>query len=193
MKKIFSSILLLIIVLSGCVNKDAQNIEKHKRDSIRAERIRIDSINNIGIWEISAYMDEFREKTDKKYVRCQVFGTFSNSATTDSKLRVVLAIDTSNIQINLFEYADNHPIKGEGTVYFKIRDSRGEVHEIRAYNNDKGATFVDEKYIQDIFNLLKLGGQIKFVATTDKYGSPSVYNFTIDDAESFEKALSKIK
>ena len=48
-----------------------------------------------GIWQFTYYVDEFRMPTDQGYIRNAepIEGIFSNSATTDSKLDVVILLD----------------------------------------------------------------------------------------------------
>ncbi len=62
------------------------------------------------VWQCSAYVDEFEQPTDEKFVTNidTIYGKFSNSATTDSSLAVqILADKTSGIGIVLWEYGRN--------------------------------------------------------------------------------------
>lgn len=65
---------------------------------------------NAPVWQCSAYVDEFEQPTDEKFVTNidTIYGKFSNSATTDSSLAVqILADKTSGIGIVLWEYGRN--------------------------------------------------------------------------------------
>jgi len=60
-------------------------IEKQKKDSIR-----LANIDNLGIWEIGYFVDEFGEPTKERFITTKnpIYGTLSNSATQNSDLRV---------------------------------------------------------------------------------------------------------
>lgn len=65
---------------------------------------------NAPVWQCSAYVDEFEQPTDEKFITNidTIYGKFSNSATTDSSLAVqILADKTSGIGIVLWEYGRN--------------------------------------------------------------------------------------
>lgn len=162
-------------------------IEKQKRDSIK-----LANINNLGVWETGFYVDKFNEPTKEGYVYTELSGRFSNSATTDSKLTVKFLIDQKSIRIQLYEYAGNHPIKGEGFVKFIIKDSNNKEHQIYAYNNDTGDTSVESKNIITLRKILLGGGEIKFFATAGEY-TKSEYKFTIRNADFLENAFTKIE
>lgn len=58
-------------------------------------------------WEKSFYVDDFDEPTEEWYVQSSFSGTFSNSATTDSKLTGYILIDQEDITFFLYEYGRN--------------------------------------------------------------------------------------
>lgn len=162
-------------------------IEKRIKDSIR-----LANIDNLGVWTIGNYVDDFGEKTDEQYVATELFGTFSNSATTNSDLRVRFLIDKDDIRIQLYEYARNHPIKGEDEVTFKVRDSHNNEYTIRAWNSAHGDTTINKgaNNLGTLRRLLLAGGELKFVAIAGSY-SRSEYKFTLTNADYFENALLK--
>ncbi len=164
--------------------------EKEEKEK---ERIRLENLNNTGIWQVEYYVDEFGEETKSSFVLTDIYGTFSNSATTNSRLKVRFLIDSNKARINLYEYARNHPIKGEGTVYFKIRDKNKKEYHIQGSNGNSGDTYLFQDNYKQLLKILKTGGEIKFIAETDRYGSPSVYKFTIDNADWIDNALTKMK
>lgn len=63
----------------------------------------------IGDWIIRYYVDEFNQPTDEPYVinKSHIQGTFSNSATTNSRLYVELLVDKGNVCIFLYEYGSS--------------------------------------------------------------------------------------
>ncbi len=76
-------------------------IEKAKRDSVR-----LANIDNLGNWEIKYYVDDFGEPTKEGYItyKSLIKGRFSNSATNNSILDVVLLFGEDYYNIKLFEY-----------------------------------------------------------------------------------------
>lgn len=185
-----------VAAFSSCINKEAQERQRFVQDSIEAEQARLDSINNLGIWKIEYYVDDFGDQTNHGYVSTEVNGTFSNSATTDSRLRVRFVIDTSSIRINLYEYGGNHPIKGEGFLYFKVKGADGDTQEIQTNNDDYGinrvVSYSYSDYDKILRSILYKGGEVRFKGISDRYGSPSEYNFTITNADHLEKALNRM-
>lgn len=173
------------------IKAEQDNIEKVRRDSIR-----LANINNLGIWSVGHYVDDFGEPTKEGYISATVFGTFSNSATTDSNLRVEFLIDKNSIRIQLYEYAGNHPVKGEGIIDYVALDSNGKRWKFKTNNGDNGnnsvCDFSDSSY-EKVKKLLLSGGRIKFIATADRYGSPSEYKFTIKNADFLENAFTKME
>lgn len=169
------------------IQDELEKIKKQRRDSIR-----LANINELGIWQTGYYVNDFDEPTKEGYVETYVNGTFSNSATTNSDLRVNFIIDKNSIRIQLYEYAGNHPIKGEGFLKFTIKDSNGKRHTVRSYNSDSGNNTIEEEYFDEVKAILLNGGRIKFVALADKYSSPSEYKFEIVNADYLENALIKI-
>ena len=81
------SLLLLFSTLTGC----GKNTEESK------------------MWVLSYYEDEFKEPTDECYITNSKYfeGTFSNTATTDSKLYVQILADKSRFSIKLLEHGKN--------------------------------------------------------------------------------------
>ncbi|MCB0509056.1 MAG: hypothetical protein KDD21_12235 [Bacteroidetes bacterium] len=177
--------------LQPTLNKKIKQ-ELAKREKAIQDSIKLANINNLGIWELGYYVDDFGEPTKEAYISTDLYGTFSNSATTNSNLKVRFLIDKKSIRIQLYEYAGNHPIKGEGFIYFKIRDKNDKEHEIKAYNSDYGNTTVEQEYFYTLKKILLTGGRIKFMAEADKYGSPSIYKFTIENADWLENAITKM-
>lgn len=167
-------------------DKERAAIEKHRRDSIK-----LANINNLGIWDVGYYVDSFGEPTEEAFVATNVSGTFSNSATTNSPLTVRFLIDEDSIRIQLYEYAGNHPIKGEGYLTMQIKDADGKAHTIETYNNDYGDNTVLPKHDATLRKVLENGGTIKFVAVANRFGVPSEYKFAINNADFLENALIK--
>ncbi|MFI3240335.1 MAG: hypothetical protein R3Y22_07075 [Bacteroidales bacterium] len=174
--------------LSSQVQEELASIEKIRKDSIR-----LANIDNLGIWKVGYYVDDFGEPTKEVYITCDIYGTFSNSATTNSDLRVRFLIDNNSMRIQLYEYARNHPIKGEGTIKFRVLDSNGKTHSFTTYNGKTGDNTVSAPYFKVVKGILLDGGKITFIAVADDgYGTPSEYKFTVQNADFFENAIYKM-
>lgn len=63
------------------------------------------------VWEKRYYVDEFDQPTDDYYICAIIDGTFSNSATTNADLGVVLFLDKDGLRIRLVEYRSSY-VKG---------------------------------------------------------------------------------
>ena len=61
-----------------------------KKEAAEKERIRLENLNNTGMWEIRHYVDRFGEPTKEGYItnKSLIEGKFSNSATSNSDLNV---------------------------------------------------------------------------------------------------------
>lgn len=127
------------------------------------------------------------------YTRSQ--GVFSNSATTNSPLDVTITVSPYSVDLKLYEYSGNHPVKGEGYIDFSVKDSEGIVHYIETYNDENGNNYAKDlthKSDSIMRAVLRKGGEVKFYGVADKYGSKSEYTFTLSNADFIEKALSRI-
>lgn len=156
--------------------------------------------DRFGIWSINRYVDDFGEQTGEGYVSATVYGTFSNSATTDSELTVLFLIDYNTIRIKLYEYSRNHPMKSDGIIDFKVKDKNGEIHEFRTYNNSEGNNRTSSRNLSGepsedyslLINLFKLEGNLSFVGIKDRYGNLSKYKFEIKNTSGFAEAAEKL-
>ena len=53
-------------------------------------------VNHLGTWELDTLSDEFGDNTDKRYIKNKGLGTFSNTATDNSKLIVEMHFEKNN-------------------------------------------------------------------------------------------------
>lgn len=164
-------------------------IEKQAQDSIK-----LANINNLGIWHVGYYVDDFGEPTNQGYIRTNTNGTFSNTATQDSNLNVRFLISNeSDISIMLFEYAGNNPVKGYKDRYrITVLDKDKKRHQFGSSNYDSDRLTVDTSDAKKLSNVLKTGGEIKFLIVDTKRSSTR-YSFTIENADWYENALTKLK
>lgn len=162
------------------------------------------SCSSSPVWHIGNYVDEFGEPTGFKYVYAETTGRFSNSATNNSALAVVLQPfegvnihgDTlGNVNIKLVEYGKNW-VKGKGAMYISVKGNDGTVVKSQCYNDERGETVIHSlknNYEADsIFNLLLAGGKVMFSLETTK-APYSSYKFNINNADGLREALNKAR
>lgn len=155
-------------------------------------------------WQVGSYVDEFGEPTGNKYVYAEATGHFSNSATNNSALAVVLQPfegvnvygDTlGNINIKLMEYG-NRWVKGKGAMYISVKGNDGTIVKSQCYNDDRGETVIyslkNDYEADSIFNLLLAGGKVMFSIETAK-APYSSYKFTITNADGLMEAIEAAK
>ena len=133
-------------------------------------------------------------------------GKFSNTATTDSLLKVSIIVDydptlsfytDSKTQIILFlyEYGNKRVKSGVNEEFtVKILDTQDEIFEtygvlyqdriyVGGYENN-------QKTIEHILNILKQKGTVSFYLSSNKY--LKTYQFTLSDIGNFNEAYSSI-
>ena len=177
---------------------DRQLVLKKKKEEF--EKNIPKDLKNTGMWIIKSFVDEFKDKTDSKYLTTKerISGKFSNSATQNSKLAVSILIqkgenDDSSpiISMFLYEYAGNNPVK----VYSKesytilVKDKNNEKTTLYASNYSDRLT-LDMANSLKLHNILKLGGKVKFLIKEDK-NSITNYSFEIKNSKYYLNAYYK--
>lgn len=170
--------------------------EKKRKDAAEKERIRLENINNTGMWSVRYYVDDFGEPTKQGYITntSYIKGTFSNTATQDSKLNVKFLIsNSSDISIQLYEYARNNPVKTYSSDSYKVlvQDKDGKRLSLRAVNYSERLSF-DKSASSKIHKALMKGGLLKFRIT--EIDTPTTqYEFSIENADWYNNAYRKLK
>ncbi|MDL2228072.1 WG repeat-containing protein [Odoribacter sp. OttesenSCG-928-L07] len=172
-----------------------ESVELKRNAKIEEDRLRAEiekNRNNLGVWKIGYYVDDFGDPTNSPYITTVILGKYHTSGMSNEELRVVFLIDDYSIRIQLYEYTfqDAAPINGRGSITFKIRDKNNNEYTIQAYNDDKGNTNVDSEDTMKLMNILKSGGKIRFSAENTRYSHR--YNFTIENADFFDNAMLKM-
>ncbi|HLT71100.1 MAG TPA: hypothetical protein VKZ75_00545 [Cyclobacteriaceae bacterium] len=183
------------------------SLERARRDSIdnvyrdsvaKAEEARLAYLNRP--WKLGAFVDQFGDPTDEKYVRTEVEGVFKNSATSGSNLFVEVLLDKTSAGIFLHEYSRTRPAeKLIGGAQIQMKNSANQKIVINTSGewNQSGGIRIDNyigEYVQNYdFSkfksfIQKSKGQIK-VVIFDDYSS--VYSFSID-ATGFTKEFSQL-
>lgn len=120
-----------------------------------------------GVWALSYYVDDFNMPTDEAYVynKDYFIGTFSNSATNDSLLYVMIVVDNKDVGIFLYEYGRNQ-VKNNSSRYsdwynvtIRLADGSKVEYEAAVYaGGDR--LFFEEKDYNSVVNILKSGEEI---------------------------------
>ena len=164
-------------------------LEKQKEDAIEKDKIRLANINNLGGWEV------YRSKEHPQiYNKELIRGSFSNTATEDSKLDVHFMINNYNsIEIKLFEYARNNPVKTNHYIEYegviKVSGSSESI-DIKGTNYLESVG-LDKLSSTKFHNLLKKGEKI-MVLLWEKERLTSSYSFYVDGF-CYENAYRKLK
>lgn len=125
---------------------------------------------SFGDWRIDYYVDDFNQPTDEWYITEDEYlvGTFSNSATTNSKLYANVMVDLDdNVMIFLYEYGSRQ-VKNSSERYWDeynitMRTPDGADHKITGtmYCGDDRVN-VDDAYIDEVLTALKGEGNVMF-------------------------------
>jgi len=166
-----------------------------KADSVRqaeqARQERLANLNNTGIWRVGFYVDEFGSETSTGYIRNRtpIRGTFSNTATQDSKLDVVFLItDANDISIQLYEYAGNNPVKAYSSQGYRIlvEDAEKVRLTLTGWNRSDRIT-LDKPQSNKLHSSLLKGGNLKF-RIVEMSNNTTQYAFDISNATYYDNA-----
>lgn len=162
-------------------------------DKAREQEVKIAVPTGTGAWELKRYSDSFGDETNDKYLVLTGDGVFSNSATSNSDLKVVFFIDEDSFSFRLFEYGSS-PVKDDDAAYVtRIKDSEGNVHDFRLFNAGQSGqigTYGKDRY-DEIVDILNKGGEITVLMSYNNY-SQSDYRFKLN-VDGFNKAISHVK
>lgn len=181
-----------IAELEALQNEVNKRINAAKKDSASANP------SDLGMWTLKYFVDEFKMPTDEGYITNSqmIAGTFSNSATTNSTLKVKLLVDTDgDVQIFLYEYGRSQ-VKNyysDKKKYYDVvmLDNDGIRHYLEGffYSNADRLMFNDEDN-KTIIRALSANGTVRF-AIQDSKGSDS-YVFAIEDTSYFTNAYTAL-
>ena len=125
---------------------------------------------SFGDWRIDYSVDDFNQPTDEWYITEDKYlvGTFSNSATTNSKLYANVMVDLDdNAMIFLYEYGSRQ-VKNSSERYWDeynitMRTPDGADHKITGtmYCGDDRVN-IDDAYIDEVLTALKGEGNVMF-------------------------------
>ena len=203
-------VLFLSMLLCGCNNSSTQqpetsgDIDITEKDNSDTKEITEPS--NEGIWVTKNYVDEFGDETVSKYVTTKDYlsGTFSNTATTDSKLNARIFVDATHISIFLYEYG-NQQVKSNIFSGYKILvkygynkiEVSGKLNTDRIIVNTYNYEYKD-KVNDEIIKALSSGNTVYFYLEeserpTDTYSfSVESSNFLSEYAKSIDDSVLNI-
>lgn len=192
MKKIISLLMVicLMICLVGCTSSITTYTDTSQDNYQNTNGGYEDTNTQSNIWTFEYYVDEFNEKTNEGFVTNTVYfdGTFSNSATTNSKLSVQIVIDGKYTKIELYEYGSNlvKTNMSDGEYYsVKIKDSNGNIKELGAVAipGVSGLVLLEESSGYEFSDYIKEalidGYDLKINITHKKYKS-TTYSFSVE-------------
>lgn len=149
------------------------------------------------MWKVRHYVNDFGDATKKGYIANEmpIVGTFSNSATQDSPLLVRLMFDKDlSINIHLYEYAGNNPVKAYGSDAYsvKVKDKDGKAYRLHGTNYASDRLTLDKSSAKQLHVALLKGGKVQFVINEDDTPTTN-YAFALDNADGYLDARKKIK
>ncbi|WP_251317254.1 hypothetical protein [Flintibacter muris] len=144
-----------------------------------------------GLWSVNYYVDDFQQPTEEWYITNETSftGTFSNSATTNSKLLVQVAVDEfegegKRVAFFLYEYGRNQ-VKNSSTNYvdeytITMRGADGTDTSLSGTVYCGGdRLFIDDKYVDTVLNAMKGEGTLSFHIVEDEHTTTS-YLFSME-------------
>jgi hypothetical protein len=180
-------------------SKLKDSLARVRKDSIESENQK----SSRSSWTNASFVDDFGDPTKSKYIKTNVEGVFSNSATFNAPLfaEVLLTNDAAAIFLREYNRASS-PANFIGTAQVQLKNENGKKIIIRCYLkwNQRGGIRIENEmdtgfptrrmdYLTLRDFIKKSTGKIK-VAIFDKYSSE--YHFTIDN-KGFEEALISLK
>lgn len=152
-----------------------------------------ESSENKSNWRLSHYVDEFGDKSDDAYIVNSGNGTFSNSATTNSRLEYGIVIDNESFSIILYEYGSSQ-VKNtySSTKQYDIKIKAGS--STLSYTGYMLSETGDRIYIidnyQSIIGQIRLNNELSFLITVTDRPSTS-YKFKVD-CSGFDDVYSQL-
>lgn len=161
-------------------------------DKAGEEDVKIPVPGGTGLWEVQAYEDEFGDKSDATYLRLWGKGTFSNSATTGSRMSAILFVSKTGFAFRFIEY-DSHVVKDDEICHMRIKDAGGVVHNTWSLFNSRDGQMstYDNDVRNEMIGILEREGEIVVSAEMGRY-SKSEYRFKMD-LTGYKQAVKYLK
>lgn len=153
---------------------------------------------NFGGWELKYYVDEFGDPTSNQYVgnTDYIEGTFSNTATTNSKLNVLFVIDKDDVGIVLFEYGRNR-VKNSSSRYsddytITMKLPNGEkIYMASSIKAGGDRILVTPGHVETVISAFSRAGSVDFYIVEDDTPT-TTYRFTVETSN-FAEIFKSLK
>jgi len=178
------------------ISEDKINYYKRACDEFlleeEKEKERQEELKKLGDWSVGNYVDEFGDRTEKGFLNLEIMGTFSNSATTNSRLRVEMFLSNASLEkpwFRFYEYNSSNPVKGiysdTNIITCRVKDSINDIFLIRLYQYQGSDSLqistgrFHKENIQKLRNSISNEGTVKFSCYVERTTSTK-YNFALN-------------
>ena len=147
-----------------------------KKELIKKEKEALNSV--FDNWQLGEYVDEFGDKTGKTYrAMTTTNGTFTNSATTNSKLTGEFYTSDTSLTITILEYGSSRAKSIDSTFeVVKIKQPNGNIVEIKqVYFTKGGELYFSKQRFMDIRKAITLKGDYTMIFNRSGTYSKSRY------------------
>tara|TARA_Y100000593_G_scaffold91856_1_gene181761 strand:+ start:729 stop:1307 length:579 start_codon:yes stop_codon:yes gene_type:complete len=138
-------------------------------------------------WGVANYVDEFGDLTGNKFLSNTIFGKFSNSATTNSRLKVTFLVDKDKVSIQLYEYGSSLVKTGIDGYRVSIKYD-GNVETFYGVPLVGDRLKITHNNAKKLINIIKENDNIKF--HIDGYYK-SEYDFTLTNNSKFNSIYNE--
>jgi hypothetical protein len=130
-------------------------------------------------WELRYYVDEFGDKTEETYMYMRASGTFSNSATQNSKCIYDFVDSGESLEVHVKEYGNRMATDTKSTFEtVKIKTPSGDVKSIKdVFFTKSGILFFDKETYTQIKSILMDEG--RYVVVFNRSGRYSSLSYKI--------------
>lgn len=146
---------------------------------------------SIGDWIIRNYVDHFGDPTSENYLttKYRIIGTFSNTATTNSKLGVVVLVDDDSFAFDIYEYNDNiveNYYSKTRTYQIEVKRPNGSKITLTGKMYSKSSRlFLDEKDEMQLIHYFKNNfGEYKFFISNKD--DMTTWSFSVDASNFYD-------
>ena len=147
-------------------------------------------------WAQRQFVDDFGDYTDEKYVVSKYYyGSFSNSATTNSNLKWYLIVTRKYVAFFLYEYGYME-VKGfssyPDTYKVSIKESDGTVTSFSAKNGSDRVMISNSSDYKKFLSILNNGKEIKISIQETGSAASSSYSLGTMNCSGFSSEFNKI-
>ena len=200
MKKTLAILVFLLIVVWCAFATDYEEGYKKGYADALAGRPNIyesSTTTNNTLFEIGYFVDSFGDPTDVGYVTQKDFsrGTFSNSATTNSKIKWYLILAKRQAAFVIYEYERTRVTGSSGFPDKYIVSIKTEDGNVETFNceNSSDRISVASKDLERFTNTLLKEGTIKISIKEDTKYTATTYNLGAVDFSGIKELYASLK